>query len=179
MQDSQRDILTAVYLEQRAALLRFLSARLRDPERAEDVVQDLYIKLANANIPAEIGNPSGFLFRMASNLSLDYLRTHKRARLRDQVWSELNSEKAGSEYQTDTPDADNRLIAKQRLAALKTRLETLSPKAREAFERHKFEGQSYKQIAEDMDISIGTVGKHLSKALKHIMIPDIKGGDDD
>lgn len=169
MPNTQRDILTAVYLEQRPALLRFLSARLRNPDRAEDVLQDLYLKLSKSNLPAIIDNPSGFVFRMASNLSLDHIRKNKRARLRDQAWSDLNVEKIGNEFQSDTPNADDALIAKERLAALKNRLKTLSPKAREAFERHKFEGQPYKQIAREMDISIGTVGKHLGKALKHIM----------
>ena len=169
MPNSQRDILTAVYLEQRPALLRFLCARMRNPERAEDVLQDVYLKLSKSNLPTNIDNPSGFLFRMASNLALDHIRKSKRARLRDQAWSELNNEKTGNQYQMDTPHADDALIAKQMLTALKTRLQTLSPKAREAFERHKFEGQSYKQVADEMGISIGTVGKHLGKAIKHIM----------
>ena len=174
MPKAQRKILMAVYLEQRAALLRFLCARLRNPELAEDVLQDLYIRLEGANLPPNIGNPSGFVFRMASNLSLDHIRKNKRSQLRDQAWSDLNSEKIGNQYQTDTPDADNALIAKERLSELKNKLKTLSPKAREAFERHKFEGQSYKQIAEEMGISIGTVGKHLGKALKHIISPENK-----
>jgi len=169
MPNSQRDILTAVYLEQRPALLRFLCARLRNPERAEDVLQEVYLKLSRSKLPKIIDNPSGFLFRMASNLALDHIRKNKRARLRDQAWSDLNNEKSGNQYQMNTPHADDALIAKQRLAALKTRLQTLSPKAREAFTRHKFEGQSYKQVADAMGISIGTVGKHLSKAIKHIM----------
>ena len=170
MPRKQRDILVTVYLEQRPALLRFLGARLRNFELAEDVLQELYLKLDGANLSTEISNPSGFLFRMASNLSLDHIRKNKRAKLRDEAWSDLYSEKAGNDYQSDTPDADAALIAKERLAALKKRLETLSPKAREAFDRHKFQGQPYKQIAEEMGISIGTVGKHLGKALKHIMV---------
>ncbi len=169
MPQKQRKILITIYLEQRPALLRFLSARLRCPELAEDVLQDLYIKLDSARLTTEIDNPSGFLFRMASNLSLDHIRKNKRARLRDEAWSDLHNEKAGNDYQADTPDADAALIARERLSALRTRLETLSPKAREAFDRHKFQGQSYKQIAEEMGVSIGTVGKHLGKALKHIM----------
>ncbi|MCF6220985.1 MAG: sigma-70 family RNA polymerase sigma factor [Robiginitomaculum sp.] len=173
MPNTQRDILTAVYLEQRPALLRFLCARLRNPERAEDVLQDVYLKLTRTNLPPLIDNPSGFLFRMASNLALDHIRKGKRARLRDQAWSDLNSEKSGSQFRADIPHADDALIAKERLAALNTRLQTLSPKAREAFKRHKFEGQSYKQVADEMGISIGTVGKHLGKAIKHIMDADL------
>ncbi|PHQ67520.1 MAG: RNA polymerase subunit sigma-24 [Robiginitomaculum sp.] len=176
MSHSQRDILTTVYLEQRPALLRFLCARMRNPERAEDVLQDVYLKLTRSNLPKVIDNPSGFLFRMASNLALDHIRKSKRARLRDQAWSDLNSEKVGSEFQSDAPHADDALIAKERLTTLKVRLQTLSPKAREAFERHKFEGQSYKQVADQMGISTGTVGKHLSKAIKHIMESGIGGG---
>jgi RNA polymerase sigma-70 factor (ECF subfamily) len=172
MPNRQRDILMELYLEQRASLLRFLRARLRDPELAEDVLQDVYLKLERTALPSDIDNPSGFLFRMASNLALDHIRKNKRTRLRDQAWSDLNSEKAGNDYRADTPHADDALIAKERLNALKKHLQSLSPKSREAFERHKFQGQSYKQVAQEMDISIGTVGKHLGKALKHIMSID-------
>ncbi len=176
MPNTQRDTLKALYLEQRSALLRFLCARLRNPELAEDVVQELFIKLSRANLQAEISNPSGFLFRMASNLALDHIRKNKRMQVRDQTWSDLNSEKAGNEYKMDTPHTDDALIAKERLKALEVRLESLSPKASEAFIRHKFHGQSYQQVAEEMGISIGTVGKHLSKALKHIMVLKVDGG---
>ncbi|HHL42490.1 MAG TPA: RNA polymerase sigma factor [Hellea balneolensis] len=169
MSEEQRKKLVALYLEQRAALLRFLCARLRNPELAEDVLQDLYLKISGANLSTDIGNPSGFLFRMASNLALDHIRKTKRTQIRDQAWSDLNSERAGNDFKTDTPEADAALIAKERLAALKNRLQSLSPKAREAFERHKFQEQSYQQIADEMGISIGTVGKHMGKALKHIM----------
>ena len=168
MPPNQHDKLMAVYLEHRSALLRFLTARLRNPELAEDILQDLYIKLLHANLPEVIDNPAGFLFRMASNLALDNIRGARRAKARDQAWSDMNSEKVGSDFRADIPNADDALIAKQKLAALKNRLNSLSPKAREAFERHKFHGQSYKQVAEDMGISIGTVGKHLGKAIKHI-----------
>ena len=169
MREDLRQTLSTLYLEQRSALLRFLTTRVRNPELAEDILQDLYLKLMRTNLPEEIGNPSGFLFRMAANLSLDHIRKNKRARLRDQAWVDTYSEKSGSEYVADLPDADAAITGQQRLAALKARLESLSPKAREAFIRHKFDGLSYQQVADEMGISIGTVGKHIGKALKHIM----------
>ncbi|PHS42426.1 MAG: hypothetical protein COA91_00275 [Robiginitomaculum sp.] len=174
MLDCPRDNLTAHYFEQRRALLRFLVVRMRNPDIAEDVMQDLYIKLAKANLPERIDNPSGFLFRMAANLALDHIRKNERVRIRDRAWSDLNREKVGNEYLAEAPHADDALIAKERLAALKVRLQSLSPKAREAFERHKFRGQSYKQVAQEMGVSIGTVGKHLGKAIKHIMQTDME-----
>ena len=169
MYNTQRDKLIALYVEQRTGLLRFLCARVRNPELAEDILQDLYLKLARTNLPEDIGNPSGFLFRMASNLSLDHIRKAKRGRDRDQAWVDTYSEKSGSQYKADLPDPDAALTSKQRLATLRSHLENLSPKAREAFIRHKFDGQSYQQVADEMGISIGTVGKHIGKALKHIM----------
>ena len=169
MSEQHFDNLKTLYLEQRPALLRFLTTRLRSSSLAEDVVQDLYLKITKANLPATINNPTGFLFRMAANLALDHIRKNQRGMVRDRAWSDLNREKVGNEYLADAPHADDALIAKERLAALKVRLQSLSPKAREALERHKFQGQPYKQVAEEMDISIGTVGKHLGKAIQHIM----------
>ncbi|PHR57773.1 MAG: RNA polymerase subunit sigma-24 [Robiginitomaculum sp.] len=179
MPNMQREELSALYIEQQAALLRFLIARLRNPTLAEDVLQDLYIKLAECRLPEQIENQTGFLFRMASNLAFDHIRKIKRSKVRDHAWSDLNHEKIGNDYKIDTPHVDDALIAKERLAALMLCLESLSPKAREAFTRHKIRGQSYRQVADEMDITIGTVGKHMVKALKHIMSGNLEDSENE
>jgi len=166
---NSKDILIEQCLANRDALLRFLSARLRDADAAEDVLQEVYIRISNANLPHTIENPVGFLYRMASNLSLDHIRKHKQQRIRDKTWSEVNTEHDGNGGFAHFPDADNVLMAKERLAVVTKALQTLSPKAREAFVKHKLNGEPYKKVAKDMNVSIGTVAKHMMKAIKHVM----------
>jgi len=76
MSHAQRHILIALYLEQRPALHRFLSARLRCSTIAEEIMRDMLRALENNNIPHKINNPTNFLFRMASNLALEHIRNN-------------------------------------------------------------------------------------------------------
>jgi len=73
--------LVSEYLNARDALIRFLTARTGSPSEAEDIVQDIFLKV-QAIDPSEIENPTAFLYRLASNLFVDKLRSARRRRAR-------------------------------------------------------------------------------------------------
>src|SRR5947207_1327852 len=56
--------LAALYAQHRAEILRFLRARTRDPVEAEDVIQELWIRLQEAR-PGPLGNGRAYLYQMA------------------------------------------------------------------------------------------------------------------
>ena len=62
---------------ERAALLRFLAARCGDPAEAEDLLQELWLKIATAPT-GPIANGRAYLFRIANNLVLDRARRRRR-----------------------------------------------------------------------------------------------------
>ncbi len=74
------------YLSRRDDLVRFFAARLRSMVAAEDLVQDLYIRVANLGPGERVENPSAYLYRLASNLMLDRLRSDRRSVSRDGAW---------------------------------------------------------------------------------------------
>ena len=80
------DPLLALYLARRSNLVRFLAARAGSMALAEDLTQELYIKLAGRERGEEVGNPTALLYRMALNLMLDRARGETRAAVRDTAW---------------------------------------------------------------------------------------------
>src|SRR6185369_14923590 len=68
------DPLLAEYLQRRDNLVRFLAARAGSMTAAEDLAQELYLRLATRDRSAEVGNAGALLYRMAINLMLDRAR---------------------------------------------------------------------------------------------------------
>lgn len=158
--------LLILYAEKRANLVRFFAARLGSRAEAEDLVQDLYLRLTAMDATAPVDNPSALLHRIGSNLMLDRLRSQKRAGVRDSDWREINTTILAGHEVADDPSADEVVAARQRLKALVEAVDDLPEKTRHAFQLHKLDGLSHAETARRMGISVSTVEKHISAALK-------------
>jgi len=77
--DSDKTVLLSLYAEKRANLVRFFAARLNSRAEAEDLVQDIYLRLTAMDADRAVDNPSALLHRIGSNLMLDRLRSQKRS----------------------------------------------------------------------------------------------------
>lgn len=159
--------LLASYLERRDDMRRFFLARLGPDADVEDLVQDLYLKVA-ALRDEPVNNPPAFLYRLASNLMLDRLRQRRRAGARDADWRSTHQTSVGAVDVTDAPDAESAVIARQRLDKVLTALATLSPRTQQIFKLHKIDGLSYAQTAAALGISRSLVEKQISLALGHL-----------
>ena len=158
-----------LYAEKRANLVRLFAARLRSMAEAEDLVQDLYLKIQAMGDVEARESGSALLFRMANNLMLDRLRSGVRASARDENWRRLQGATVGDEQVADAPPADEVVAGRQRLAALMAALETLPPREARAFTLHKLEGLSHAETAAAMGVSRSSVEKHISAALKALI----------
>jgi RNA polymerase sigma-70 factor (ECF subfamily) len=163
-----RAALVAAYLERRTDLMRFFALRLRSAAAAEDLVQEIFVRLAAADAPAEIKNPSAYLYRLGSNLMLDRLRGERRTGRREAAWLETQTSRVGGEEVSGEPSAENAVVARQRLALLSKALLDLSPQTQRVFRMHKFEGMSHPEVAQALGISRSAVEKHMMAALKHL-----------
>ena len=165
-------VLMDAYLERRQDLVRFFAGRLNSVAAAEDLIQDLFVKVQAVDADTEIHNPSAFLHRLASNLMLDRLRQGRRSRAREDAWYETRRSSVGGVDVVDEPSAEDRLVAHQRLERLTEAIETLSPRTREAFVLHKLNGMTHGETAEAMGISRSAVEKHIIGALKVLLRRD-------
>ena len=160
------DPLLAVYLQRRPNLVRFLAARAGSLAMAEDLVQELYLKLASRDRSAEVGNPAAMLYRMALNLMFDRARGESRAAARDTAWRQISGTELGGIDVAEEPPADEAAASAQRLRQLVAAVQDLPPQAGRALRLHKLQGLSHAETAQAMGLSVKAVEKHVSAALK-------------
>jgi RNA polymerase sigma-70 factor (ECF subfamily) len=157
-----------VFLEKRQALLLFLAARTRSMAAAEDLVQELYLKLATVDETAEVKSPGALLYRMAANLLIDHARSAQRASRRSAQWRLDTRITLGGEDIVEEPAADEVLVAKERVRQLAAAVAALPPQMGRAFRLHKLEGRSQAETAEAMGVSRKMVEQHIAAAVRHL-----------
>lgn len=157
--------LAAVYAQYRPELLRFLVARTGDPGEAEEVLQELWLRV-QAGGAGPVANGRAYLYRAAQNLVLDRIRERRRRSKRDHDWSEAAY---GAFAGADTPDlrtaADDAMEERERSAQLAAAIAQLPPAAGRAFRLHKLDGLSHAEVARQLGISRSGVEKHMATAL--------------
>lgn len=159
--------LVSTYLERRADLVRYFRARLRSEAAAEDLVQDIYLKIST--LPQdEIGNPAAYLFRLGTNLMLDRIKIQGRGVRREAEWRAANTTGPREGVAEGSP-ADEALDAAQRLRAIIEVVNELPPPVREAFRLHKLEGLTHVETAQAMNVSRSSVEKYIMTCLKRIL----------
>ena len=160
------DPVLAAYLSRRANLVRFFAARTGSLTTAEDLAQELYLKVAGRPDGIAAENPVALLYRIATNLMLDRARGEMRSAARDTAWTETESTRLGGEAVVEAPAADEAVASRQRLRQLVEAVAELPPQMQRAFRLHKLEGLSHAQTAQAMGLSVKSVEKHISAALK-------------
>lgn len=157
--------LSAIFMANRAALLRFLRARGAG-EDAEDLLQDIWMKLEAKDL-GPVADPVPYLYRMANNLMLDRYRSATRRGRREQDWAEG----AGGVMADPTDDlpVDERLILNQKLDEARGVLRALGPRVEMVFRRFRIEGVGQRVIADELGVSLTTVEKDLQKAYRAML----------
>ena len=155
------------YEGQRTQLLRFLVARSGDAAEAEDLLQDLWLRLQSVK-PGPVANPRAYLFQMANNLVLDRVRERRRRVLRDHSFAENTHGAIAGEVASADPEPVEALIEAEELRELRQAVASLPEGARRAFCLHKLEGLSHGEVAARLNISRSGVEKHIAVAMKHL-----------
>lgn len=158
--------LVQVYAEIHGELLRFLIARLGDAAAAEDVLQDLWLRVHIADT-GPVANGRAYLYRAAQNLALDLVRARHRGSVRDAQWAAAHSGPGGEPVDL-APNAEAALLAREEAAALASAIAALPEAAGRAFRLHKLEGLSHAEIAARLGISRSGVEKHIAVAMAHL-----------
>ncbi len=165
------DPLLEIYLERRANLVRFFAARAGSMTLAEDLAQELYIKIATRDREAAIiENPVALIYRVATNVMLDRARGESRSGVRDAAWRQINHASIGTDDVSEAPAADEVTASRQRLRQLVEAVDELPPQMQRAFRLHKLEGHSHADTAQIMGLSVKSIEKHISAALKALTL---------
>jgi RNA polymerase sigma factor (sigma-70 family) len=144
-------------------LRRLLRRRGETRERAEDLVQEAYLRMqVYCKEGHEVREPEAFLARTALNLAVDMRRhDHRSSRVAQDKRLELPDL---------VPPIDEMLALEERLLGVLRRLDRVSPRTREAFVMHRVQGFSYQEIADRLSISVSSVEKHIASAVALLAI---------
>ena len=134
--------------------------RVGSADTAADLVQDVFLRTLAAGPRASDEDDRRVLYASARNAAIEHHRTHRR---RSEIISSLVSEQLVAP--SASPEAG--LQARQTLAVLEETLNQLSPRCREIFILRRVDGLSNEEIARKQGISVNSVEKHISRALRH------------
>lgn len=160
--------LIAAYLRKRADLVRFFAKRTGSAAAAEDIVQELYLKISAGPIPPDLHSPEAYLYRVGSNVMLDRLKKERRQAAREEDWGRSRGA-VGLESIAEDPPADEALASRQRLARLIAHLDELPQQVAGAFRRHKFDGLTHSEVAAELGVSRSAVEKYIMTALHYLL----------
>lgn len=153
--------LRQIFLATRAQLARFLIARGNSRDDAEDLLQDMFVKLESSSL-GPIAQPRAYLYQMANNLAHDKRRAASRRTNRNEAWIKLQH---GGLSETDpAPNAERIVLARDHLSRIEIALDNLPERTADIFKRFRIEGESQKTIASSLGISLSAVEKHLQRA---------------
>jgi len=153
--------LESLYRRHREKLVQFVG-RHTPVERAPDIVQQLFVRLAAKCLHGEwsLAAPDAYLRKATVNLIRDEARQARRRSANLHVCSEDVPLSAGDPVAT--------LEARDILARLEATMALLDPRTREIFLAHRIDGFSYGEIAVRTGLSVKTVEKHMSRAIAHV-----------
>ena len=139
----------SLYMAHRQKLVHYASGIVADSGRAEDVVQEAYLRFRVASDERPLQQPVGFLYRIVRNLAFDLRR---RLVLEDKTL-DLQDETGLSEIADRAPSPEDEAIQHQEFQRVVAAMEALPERTRIALEMHRFGGFTLKQIAERLGIS--------------------------
>jgi RNA polymerase sigma factor (sigma-70 family) len=145
----------------RPALLRFFHRRMPASTDGEDLVQEVFLRLARQDLTA-IANVEGYLFQAAANVLKDWRRRGVR-----------RSESAHDRVEEDLPaevdfSPERVLLGKDAVSSLISALETLPERTRAVFLLYHFDQLPQAEIARRLGIAVRTVENNMAKAHAHL-----------
>lgn len=145
-------------------LRRFIRVRMSSPVDCDDVMQDIYMRLSQIDdLPSKLADrldtARNYLLQIASNLLIDRAR---RAQVR---CAEQHQSTDVLDHIATVDEPDRTLHNKRTLQQVERALLTIRPEQRNAFLLHRIDGLSYREISDQLGISVSTVEKYISAAL--------------
>ena len=151
------------YRREKPRLMRFFTRQLGNQADADELAQETFTRFVRAAPVQALESPQAFLTRIATNLLRDFIKRgstllSKRSTLLDDDLDLI----AASDTHRETQ-------ARQDLARWELILNQLKPDTLDIFLRNRVEGQTYVEIAAELDLPLWMVQKHMLRAIKHVI----------
>jgi RNA polymerase sigma factor (sigma-70 family) len=139
---------------------RYLRRSWRDQWEIPDLRQDAYVRVYEAALREKPFNPRNFLFQVARNLMID------RSRRKNVVSFDSFADFDGIEADTDQPDIEQSMAARQEMRLLRAAIGELPLRCREVVTLRKIEGHSQREVARKMGITEDTVERQVANGIR-------------
>lgn len=147
------------FIRDQSSLKRYLRRFVSRPEDIDDMVQETFLRAYRATEAREIDYPKAYLFRVAKSVALRTLN-RKSEQVTDFMEEAAMEEPAGSGSLEETIEAEEKIESYCRAIA------ELPPQCRRVFLMRKYQAMSHKDIAAELNISVGAVEKQITLGVK-------------
>lgn len=163
--------ISEVVKHEQARLRNFIRRRVPDPRDAEDILQDVFYRLVEANaLLMPIEHVTGWLFRVARNRITDLFRKKQPENFSDLAVEYDDDEILSFEDLLPSSGAgpEEAFARGVLLDAIESALDELPAEQREVFMAHEFEGRSFKDLAAETGVSVNTLLARKRYAVLHL-----------
>src|SRR3954468_9895674 len=163
--------ISEVVKREQSRLRNFIRRRVPDPRDAEDILQEVFYELVEANrLLMPIDHVTGWLFRVARNRITDLFRKKKPESFSNAAATNDEGELLQVEDLLPSPDAGpEALYMRQALVEeLELALDELPEEQRAVFVAHEIEGRSFKEMSESTGVSVNTLLSRKRYAIRHL-----------
>jgi len=163
--------ISEVVRREQSRLRNFIRRRVPDPRDAEDILQDVFYELVEANrLLMPIEHVTGWLFRVARNRITDLFRKKRPERFSDAAVTDEGEELPRLEDLLPSPDAGPEALYARTvlLHELELALDELPREQRDVFVAHELEGRSFKEMAAETGVSVNTLLSRKRYAVRHL-----------
>jgi RNA polymerase sigma-70 factor (ECF subfamily) len=145
------------YYEQ---LFYFALRFLKDSQTAENIVQDVFVKLWEKREEWHVqSSVKAYLYTAVKNRSLNYIKREK---------SMVSVEEVSVNQMDEIPSPEESLIENEIMEAVQGAIEKLPQQCRCVYQMKRYDGMTYSEIAEILNVSINTVKTQMKRALKSL-----------
>src|SRR6266436_1844753 len=170
MNEQDRKI-SEIIAEERSRLRAFIRRRVPDASDVEDIVQEVFYELVEANrLLMPIEHVTGWLFRVARNRITDLFRKSEPERLTGAAVEGEDGEMLQIEDLLPSPDAgpEALYVRNQLLDELEFALDELPDEQREVFVAHELVGRSFKELSAESGVNVNTLLSRKRYAVLHL-----------
>ncbi|KEY89470.1 sigma-70 family RNA polymerase sigma factor [Pseudomonas sp. P1B16] len=163
---SLRSAVNDLYCEHHGWLNGWLRKRLGNAFDAADLTQDTFVRVIKARSALDIREPRPYLSRIAKGLLIDLIRR----RSLEQAYLEA----LATLPEALQPSLEEQAILLQALVEIDRLLQGLGTKVKQVFMLSQFDGLTYPQIAEQLNISVRSVNNYMAKAMEHCCLMQLQ-----
>ncbi|MGA9964909.1 MAG: RNA polymerase sigma factor [Terriglobales bacterium] len=163
--------ISEVVNREQSRLRNFIRRRVPDPLDAEDILQDVFYELVEANrLLMPIEHVTGWLFRVARNRIIDLFRKKKPESFSDSAVAGEDGDVLQIEDFLPSPDAGPEALYLRNvlLDELELAVDELPEEQRKVFVAHELEGRSFKEMAAETGVGVNTLLSRKRYAVLHL-----------